>query len=141
MAHNEPRLVMHSTLSMPLFSDPSSPAIARSRAVASVESWASERLTTTLSLLVSEVVTNAVLHGGVNICLELSVLRSHAVRVEVFDSSSELPELQSTTSLERESGRGLQLVDALADTWGARPRGDGKVVWFELSHTDGDPPA
>ena len=132
---------MHSTLSMPLFADPSSPAIARSRATALVESWASERLQSALSLLVSEVVTNAVLHGGADICLELSVLRSHAVRVEVFDSSPELPELQTTTPLERESGRGLQLVDALANTWGARPRGDGKIVWFDLSDTDGDPPA
>ncbi len=122
---------MHSTFSVPLQSDPSSPAIARARAVGFVEAWASEQLRMTLSLLTSEIVTNAVVHGGSNICLELSVLPAYAVRVEVFDASLDLPEVRNPPP-DGESGRGLQLVAALANDWGARRRLDGKVVWFEL---------
>src|SRR6478609_2915818 len=121
---------MHSTFSVPLESDPSSPAIARARAVAFVEDWASEQLRTTLRLLTSEVVTNAVVHGGSNICLELSIIPASAVRVEVFDASFDLPEVKDPPP-DSESGRGMQLVAALANDWGARRRLDGKVVWFE----------
>ena len=56
---------MHATFSVPLPSDPSSPAIARARAVGFVEPWASEPLRMSLRLLTSVVVTNAVVHGGV----------------------------------------------------------------------------
>jgi hypothetical protein len=129
--------VLQSTLSMPLLSNLSSPALARSRVTTSVEPWGSVGLVSDLRLLVSEVVANAVVHGGADICLELYVLRAYAVRIEVFDSSLQLPELQFGTPPGSESGRGLQLVDALASRWGARHRGDGKVVWFELHDTDG----
>ena len=122
---------MHATLSLPLAPDSSSPAIARSRAAAFVAPWASEHLATRLNLLVSEIVTNAVVHGGSSIHLELDVLTAYSVRVEVFDGSFDLPEMQ-TLPPESESGRGLHLVDALANEWGARERVDGKVVWFEL---------
>jgi anti-sigma regulatory factor (Ser/Thr protein kinase) len=122
---------MHSTLSVPLECDQSSPAIASSRVVAFVEPRASERLVTNLSLLVNEVVTNAVVHGGSSIYLEIYVFAAYAVRVEVFDASFDLPEMQSLLP-DGQSGRGLHLVDALANKWGARRRADGKVVWFEL---------
>ena len=125
---------MHATLSLPLAPDSSSPAIARSRTTAFVAPWASDHLATRLSLLVSEIVTNAVVHGGSSIHLDVDVLTASSVRVEVFDGSLDLPEMQ-TLPPESESGRGLQLVEALANEWGARERVDGKVVWFEL-HDD-----
>lgn len=129
---------MHSTLSMPLESEPSSAATARTHAAALVESWASEHLVMVLSLLVTELVTNAIVHVGSVIHLEIFVLTGRAVRVEVFDTSFELPRVDNPLP-DRESGRGLQLVETLANQWGARRRVDGKVVWFELHENTSEP--
>jgi hypothetical protein len=51
-----------------------------------------------------------------------------------MDANDTLPEPR-TAALDEESGRGLTLVAALADTWGAEPRegGIGKTVWYELA--------
>ena len=82
-------------------------------------------------LLLSEVVTNAFVHaGGV---VKVHVRASPAgVRVEVEDRSSHHP-VRRWFAPTAGTGRGLQLLDELADRWGshARPHG-GKVVWFEL---------
>jgi anti-sigma regulatory factor (Ser/Thr protein kinase) len=55
------------------------------------------------------------------------------LRLSVTDASDTLPVLREAAP-EDESGRGLPLVAALADDWGAEPRacGIGKTVWFEL---------
>jgi anti-sigma regulatory factor (Ser/Thr protein kinase) len=123
---------------MPLRSDLSSSAIARSQVVSLVESWASDELVRILRLLVSEVVTNAIVHGGPGIHLEVAAIMARTVRVEVFDTSLELPQVQ-TPPPGGVSGRGLQLVETLADRWGARRRADGKVVWFELRENTSEP--
>jgi PAS domain S-box-containing protein len=54
-----------------------------------------------------------------------------AVWVEVFDSDMRLPRIRSAADTD-EGGRGLYLVDQLADRWGSRPTKDGKAVWFEV---------
>ena len=87
-------------------------------------------------LLTSELVTNAVLHG----LTPVTVLVSDdgvRVRVEVADGRPGPLSLPSEgPAADRISGRGLGIVDHLADRWGCRPQQDpaGKVVWFELSH-------
>ncbi|MBV2151900.1 ATP-binding protein [Kitasatospora sp. SUK 42] len=93
----------------------------------------------TALILLSELVTNACRHAsgprdrliGVRILLPtLSVLR-----IEVSDANSELPSPRHA-STDDESGRGLELVAALATSWGAHLRGDGyigKTVWCELA--------
>jgi anti-sigma regulatory factor (Ser/Thr protein kinase) len=85
-------------------------------------------------LLVSELVTNAILHGRAPL-----ELRAHsegsALRVEVADQDpTSPPMLNGDENLTEPGGRGLQLVDTLADRWGwsASDDGSGKVVWFEL---------
>ncbi len=82
-------------------------------------------------LLVSELVTNAVLHGVSP--FELRAMQSHSgLRVEVRDHNAAAgPVLRLGDGL-AESGRGLQLVDTLADRWGWSEDGAGKVVWFEI---------
>lgn len=82
------------------------------------------------TLLVSEVVTNSVLHAGTEIRLRCQLTQT-GVRIEVFDRSPLLPsgrhyDPQATT------GRGLKLVSALASSWGVRSEDDGKALWFEL---------
>ena len=83
-------------------------------------------------LLVAEVVSNVVDHvGGEVFTLELS-LREGVLQVGVVDGSSIRPIVREL-SLERERGRGMQLVDRIADRWGADDHDGGKRVWFELT--------
>jgi anti-sigma regulatory factor (Ser/Thr protein kinase) len=83
-------------------------------------------------LLVTELVTNAVTHGGWGITLEMRG-SSSAVCSKVFDHGHALPVMVPRRPL-ADSGRGLHLVAALASDWGVEPVADGKVVWFELRH-------
>jgi hypothetical protein len=78
-------------------------------------------------LLVTELVTNAVLHGEPPIQLRLRRTSAHVV-VEVDDSATFLPRRLRATP-EDEHGRGLQLVSLLAHRWGTRPTVNGKSVW------------
>jgi anti-sigma regulatory factor (Ser/Thr protein kinase) len=84
-------------------------------------------------LLVTELVSNAVLHGSGTVLLTVA-REGPALRVEVFDESPAAPVVVNADSL-LEHGMGLRLVDALADSWGTAARGDaqpGKRVWFTL---------
>ena len=85
-------------------------------------------------LAVSEVITNALVHAGTVIHLRVR-LDGALFRVEVGDGSPHFPSPRDYTSLAG-TGRGLTLLDDSVDRWGAHPRGDGKVVWFEI-RTDG----
>jgi len=87
-------------------------------------------LLSSIELLVSELVTNAVLHASSAARLDVHVTRGN-IRVEVFDDDATLPELR-TPDPRRAGGRGLQLVDAIASRWGSEPQLTGKVVWFEM---------
>lgn len=91
----------------------------------------SEDLVTTVALMVSELVTNAVRYASGD-GVELLARRSPgALWVEVGDSDTRVPRLRHATP-EDEGGRGLALVQALATSWGSRATLDGKVVWFRL---------
>lgn len=86
----------------------------------------------TVVLLVSELVTNAVLHARSEVVLLILDHRDVA-RVEVSDSSPLPPRLHNFTA-DSATGRGLRLLDQLALRWGADTSagGAGKVVWFEV---------
>lgn len=92
-----------------------------------------------VTLLVSEVVTNAIVHAGTE--FEVSVgLTADAVRIEVTDKQSVLPTPRDAAD-EDTSGRGLALLDALSSAWGVETRPGGKVVWFEVPRLDDEPAA
>ena len=61
-----------------------------------------------------------------------------AVWVEVFDTDLRLPRIRSADETD-EGGRGLYLVDQIASRWGSRPTRNGKVVWFEMPISKGQP--
>ena len=90
----------------------------------------------TVVLLVSEVVTNAVLHARSDIRLEVQA-SADTVRVEVHDGSPVEPRVHHYR-LTSGTGRGLRMVEQLARRWGVEhdvARG-GKVVWFEVGRPD-----
>ncbi|MEC3993891.1 SpoIIE family protein phosphatase [Actinacidiphila sp. DG2A-62] len=89
-----------------------------------------------LEVLVSEVVTNALIHAHSDVDLRLRDYPDR-VRVEVRDSDPYPPVPTALLdddagNLEAESGRGLLIVDALASAWGSSPAGRGKTTWFEV---------
>ena len=86
----------------------------------------------TAMLLVSELATNAIVHGTSTIQLRVGV--GDDIRVEVRDGSGDAPVVEAADD-ERESGRGLAIVSTLADSWDWSPRSTGKVVWFALART------
>jgi anti-sigma regulatory factor (Ser/Thr protein kinase) len=82
-----------------------------------------------VELIATELVTNAILHGGGSAQPRL-VLMDDAVRIEVRDHSPELPRTQDP---DPDDGRGLRIVASLSRRWGAQPTSDGdKVVWSEV---------
>lgn len=84
----------------------------------------------TAALLVSELVTNAVVHGSGEVEVR-AVVAGTRLRVEVCDGSLQLPRA-GHPGADSESGRGVMLVETLADAWGAEIVPGGKRVWFEL---------
>ena len=81
-------------------------------------------------LLTSELVTNAYRHAHTE--ARLSIRCDDArVRIEVHDGGSGDVRLRPLDA-GRTDGRGLHIVDALADRWGHHPVGQGAVVWVEL---------
>jgi len=104
---------------------------ARRWAAGAIEGTAADPLVADAELVVSELVTNALLHAGPPVTLRVEV-DGDLVRIEVGDGSRRAP-LRALSRPEAMTGRGLALVAALAREWGVEPSGDGKVVWCELS--------
>jgi len=81
-----------------------------------------------LELLLSELVTNAVIHAGGDVQVTISI-DTHRVHVEVGDTNRTPPALRTPDGT---GGRGLRLVDAVATRWGIIFDHSGKSVWFEV---------
>lgn len=92
----------------------------------------------TAALLTTELVSNAIRHTRDELVVSVRVAAGR-LRVGVADSSHRRPQLVQVGQRDT-SGRGLHLVDSMADRWGVDPdeRGLGKTVWFELAATAED---
>ncbi|MFE1170801.1 SpoIIE family protein phosphatase [Streptomyces sp. NPDC058773] len=102
--------------------------------------WADPDQVDSAVLMVSEMVTNVLLHtdGDALLVAEISGERgARRIRVDVSDSSDALPHRRCPGEL-ASSGRGLMLLELLAGAWGVDPRGDGKSTWFELYEEAGE---
>lgn len=100
-----------------------------------LRSWGRPGRSEIAELLTSELVTNALVHTDRDAILT-ATLRPGRLRVEVRDFVGRRPKLNVPNADDSTHGRGLLLVQSLADAWGVRAHGVGKVVWFEL---DGGP--
>ncbi|MGH9126543.1 MAG: ATP-binding SpoIIE family protein phosphatase, partial [Acidimicrobiales bacterium] len=121
-----PPVVAEATLGEGLDVVPSARRLAR-RWLEGIE----DGLVAEVELVLSELVTNAVLHGRPPVVLRMAG-DEHAIRVEVEDAGRNLPvRLQHNTEVM--TGRGLSLVTSLSSDWGINPAAErGKVVWAEL---------
>ncbi|WP_298572236.1 ATP-binding protein [Streptomyces luteogriseus] len=93
--------------------------------------WGKHGQSDVAELLTSELVTNAIVHTDHDAVLTATV-GPHGLRVEVRDFVARRPRLRIPVADDGTNGRGLLLVQSLADAWGVRPHGVGKAVWFEL---------
>jgi anti-sigma regulatory factor (Ser/Thr protein kinase) len=120
------------TAGVELACEPASAGHARSFVRRTLDSWGWPEGNVP-ELLVSEVVTNALIHARTPIRLDVRDFGSR-VRVSVRDGSG-VPPARRPADLAAASGRGLEIVEALASSWGVDPsssRAGGKIVWFEV---------
>jgi len=112
--------------------DTATPRAARRFVSEALHLWELDDLTDTVVLLVSELVTNAVVHAGSGVEV-LVRLTADAAIVAVTDTSALAPVPRGAAD-DEVSGRGLALVEAMARRWGVDNRPDGgKTVWFEVA--------
>ncbi|MGH8913896.1 MAG: ATP-binding protein, partial [Acidimicrobiia bacterium] len=97
--------------------------------------WAEGASDERLAIVTTEIVTNAILHARTGFRVSATELPG-GIRVEVTDRSTDPPVMKSYGP-ESPTGRGLHIVDAMADRWGVDPTKSGKTVWFEVDNQMG----
>lgn len=115
-----------------LAAHPASVGAARRLVRASTVGAVPPELVETAELLVSELVTNAVVHAGTPVEIGVAVLEDRTLMVAVTDGSPHAPVTRDYAET-ASTGRGLVLLQELADHWGVRVTPSGKSVWFCLS--------
>ncbi|MEU8973726.1 ATP-binding protein [Streptomyces monashensis] len=109
---------------------------ARRLAQEALTEWEFTERSADVLLCVSELATNALLHGvpvGRGFVLRLTLHTDGVLRVELHDSGGGVVRAPGQSPPpESERGRGLFLVAALADKWGVGERNPGKIVWCEF---------
>ena len=121
--------VVHATLDLP--PEPRSAGAARAFVSERLQDAVPSEVAEGAVLLTSELVTNVVVHARTPMHLHLD-LDDQVVRVAVVDDAPRTPSLRRANDA-RLTGRGMNLVEALAGQWGVDPTPPGKKVWFELT--------
>ncbi|WP_371655807.1 MULTISPECIES: SpoIIE family protein phosphatase [unclassified Streptomyces] len=113
--------------------DPEALSSSRHMIRAAVRAWGARERADEIELAADELITNALMHtdGGAIVTVRVLAGPERRMRVEVEDRSSALPRRREAGD-SGVSGRGLMLVDRLADVWGVESRGSGKCVWCEF---------
>ncbi|MFF1717711.1 SpoIIE family protein phosphatase [Streptomyces sviceus] len=119
--------------------EPERVAVARQQLRELLHDWPSADQVDSAVLLLSETLTNVLVHTDADALL-LAEVRGEPgerrMRIEVTDTSDDLPHKRRPGEL-ASSGRGLMLIELLADVWGVDPQGEGKSIWFELYESSG----
>lgn len=114
-----------------LTADGLAPLVARRFVARVLEEWDLRERADEVLLLVSELVTNAVVHAKSDLEV-LMRLAPQLLRVEVHDRDPQRVAPLAWTE-DQERGRGVALVEAISDVWGIDDEQIGKVIWFEMS--------
>ena len=118
--------------------EPERVAVARQQLRELLHDWDSQDQVDSAVLLLSEMLTNVLVHTDADALLAAEVrgeTGERRMRVEVTDTSDDLPHKRRPGEL-ASSGRGLVLIELLADSWGVAPQGEGKTIWFELYESE-----
>lgn len=110
--------------------EPASAAAARRFVEQTLSRWQCDEVIDTVKLLVSELVGNAIGHAHSEVEVIVHLLPDR-LRVDVVDDDPDGPRRRAPSEGDI-GGRGIAVVEAMAEAWGVSPRGPGKVVWFEL---------
>ncbi|WP_030856877.1 ATP-binding SpoIIE family protein phosphatase [Streptomyces sp. NRRL S-37] len=122
--------------------EPERVSVARRQLRELLHDWSSPDQVDSAVLLLSEMLTNVLVHTDADALLLAEVTvggDGRRMRVEVTDAGDDLPHMRRPGEL-ASSGRGLLLIELLAHAWGVDPRGRGKSIWFELYEKDGTGP-
>ncbi|MFE7106023.1 SpoIIE family protein phosphatase [Streptomyces sp. NPDC057575] len=114
--------------------EPERVAAARQQMRDLLHDWADPEQVDAAVLMISEMATNVLVHTDGDALMLAQATGEHGerrLRVEVSDGSDELPHKRRPGEM-ASSGRGLVLMEMLADAWGVDPQGAGKSIWFEL---------
>ena len=111
--------------------DVNAPSAAREFLRDTLQTWELDGFGEVTELLTSELVSNVVRHVAQPMTVRAIRVSADRFRIEVDDLSASPPVLQDAGPY-GERGRGMLLIDALADDWGTRPRRNGKTVWFTI---------
>lgn len=107
------------------------PRAARRFVVTALQEWGHDStLLSDTELVLSELVTNAVIHAGSPVSVSVSPANA-GVHLRVHDASPVEPWLRSPAPMQP-GGRGMHVVDALASRWGVETTTEGKTVWADL---------
>ena len=106
---------------------------ARSFVSAMLDVWECEDSDQVAALLTSEIVGNAVRHAASVVGLEVAIVGEQRLRVEARDEAPNAKVARDSDRRDGEGGRGLHIVETLADRWGVERYDGYKVVWFETS--------
>lgn len=106
------------------------PTTARAFSLETLARWGHEELAPEVASIVTELVTNAVIHARTDVEVSLSLTDS-TLRISVRDRSHALP-APASPDHSSTSGRGMLIVAEMASRWGIEPSADGKIVWAEL---------
>jgi anti-anti-sigma regulatory factor/anti-sigma regulatory factor (Ser/Thr protein kinase) len=110
---------------------PGAAALARSTVAAACEAWGLADLVDRAEIIVTELVSNAIVHARTE--MELVVgRREGSLNISLGDGCVDPPRRLPDDQVDATGGRGLILIEALATTWGFLPTRDGKVVWATL---------
>lgn len=105
---------------------------ARRHIRAALDAWHLDHLVEAAMLLTSEVVTNAVLHARTRVTLRVTREGDTAIRVDVTDGSPVIPAMRHRSDTAT-TGRGIRMLEQLADEWQTDATDSGKTVAFRLS--------
>ncbi|MGW2181016.1 ATP-binding SpoIIE family protein phosphatase [Streptomyces sp. NPDC001732] len=120
--------------------EPERIAAARQQLRELLHDWADPEQVDAAVLMFSEMATNVLVHTDGDALVVAQATGKHGerrLRVEVADGSDELPHKRRPGEM-ASSGRGLVLMEMLADAWGVDPQGAGKSIWFELYESEPD---